>query len=278
MVGAEGNWAAEKVSRAMNKTPDFITGDQFGSLTVISGPRLKHIGGKSRCLYKAKCNCGAVKWLRKESLKIAASCGCQNIKIDLTGQRFGRLTILSSAPSINRKTHWNCVCECGQLITTRADSLIEGNTQSCGCLRTDRCPIKHGHNLGGKKTRTYTAWAGMKQRCLPNHRDAYKYHARGIGIDPRWLQFENFLADVDECPEGMSIDRYPNNNGNYEPGNTRWATPKQQANNTRRTIKVFHSGSLVTISDLVEISGKKHGRLYNLIVKRGFSAEEAIAA
>lgn len=265
----------------MNKTPDFIIGDQFGSLTVISGPRLKHIGGKSRCLYKAKCNCGAVKWLRKESLKVAVSCGCQNINIktDLIGQRFGRLTILSSAPSINKKTHWNCVCECGQLVTTRADSLIEGNTQSCGCLRINNHAVKHGHNSKKRgRTRTYNAWSGLKQRCLdPSHRDAHNYSARGITVDPRWLQFENFLADVGECPEGMSIDRYPDNDGNYEPGNTRWATPKQQANNTRRTIKVLHGGDLVTISDLVEISGKKHGRLYSLIVKQGLSAEEAIA-
>lgn len=263
----------------MRKTPDFSAGDQFGSLTVLSGPYAGRDAKKSRPFYEVVCACGAVKMLRKDSLKVALSCGCQNAKVDLIGQVFSRLTVISAAPSASKRTYWNCVCSCGKKSVVRADCLINGTTQSCGCLVTDNHSVKHGHGSVRKgRTRTYNAWVGLKQRGLnPKNRDARKYSARGITVDPRWFQFENFLEDMGECPEGMSIDRYPDNDGNYEKANCRWATPKQQANNTRRTIKVFFKGNVVTISDLVEISGKKHNKLYQLI-KRGLSAEEAIAA
>lgn len=262
------------------KKSDFSAGDRFELLQVLGGPFIRRVNRKSRHFYSVICECGATKYVRKESLRVAVSCGCLNAKVNLAGQVFGRLTVLSAAPQ--KRSHWNCKCTCGKLTTVRADSLVTGNTQSCGCLIVDRHLVKHGYGSRQRNTptqrRTYNAWAGLKQRGLNlQNRDAHKYSARGVTIDPRWLKFENFLADMGECPEGMSIDRYPDNNGNYTKENCRWATPKEQANNTRRTIKVTYQGGSVTISDLVAISGKDHRTIYDYL-KRGFSAEEAIAA
>lgn len=94
---------------------------------------------------------------------------------------------------------------------------------------------KHGHWTGNKASRTYDAWRCMKKRCYQPKNASFKSHGgRGIMVCDRWLNnFENFLADMGEAPAGLSLDRYPNNDGNYEPGNCRWATRKQQAQNRR---------------------------------------------
>lgn len=93
---------------------------------------------------------------------------------------------------------------------------------------------KHGHAPDGKPSREYRSWLSMKQRCLnPNYPQRETYAGRGITICERWMQFENFLADMGPRPPGMTLDRYPDQAGNYEPGNCRWATPKEQAANRR---------------------------------------------
>lgn len=98
---------------------------------------------------------------------------------------------------------------------------------------------RHGQSRSvatGKATPTYRSWVSMVARCNnPNASNYHLYGGRGIGVCERWSTFESFLADVGERPDGTTLDRFPNPNGHYEPGNVRWASPKQQAESRRAT-------------------------------------------
>lgn len=154
--------------------------------------------------------------------------------IDITGQRFGRLVVLRlhRRGSSGIHSRWSCLCDCGRARIASGRSLRIGRTTSCGCGR-----IAHGQ-WGSP---TYKSWHMMIQRCSNSKYDKWAYYGgRGISVCERWKNFQNFLTDMGERPIGTSLDRYPNNNGNYELTNCRWATPKQQQNNLRSNRRDAH--------------------------------------
>lgn len=150
---------------------------------------------------------------------------------DLTGQTFGRLSVVSRLGSRNGKAEWLCKCECGKQKHVTGDNLQQGQI-SCGCAKT-------GNSTHGKTdSRTYSSWRNMLNRCRNSNVPAYKnYGGRGIFVCERWHSFENFLSDMGESPTGYEIERI-DNNGNYEPSNCKWIPGEDQAKNRRCTIIV----------------------------------------
>lgn len=161
----------------------------------------------------------------------------------MIGQTFGKLTVIEAAGHLpNGKSSLKavlCKCSCGNMKVVAQVRLRNGRTKSCGCLVLEKArlskgaPVKHAQCWSP----TYSSWAGMKARCLNSKQASFKnYGGRGIKVCERWMDFRNFLQDMGERPEGMTIDRI-DVNGGYEPGNCRWATSEQQASNKRNTIQ-----------------------------------------
>jgi hypothetical protein len=168
-------------------------------------------------------------------------------KNDLAGHRCGRLLVTDQFKRVRRGSkrgdrilYWHAQCDCGRSAWIRHASLTGETTKSCGCISKENPAHRtHGHTRnepGGRKIMgaTYVCWKSMHARCSNPKQRAYAYYGgRGISVCERWNSFENFLADMGERPNPhLSIDRV-NNDGNYEPGNCRWATASEQARNKR---------------------------------------------
>ena len=160
----------------------------------------------------------------------------------MVGMKFGRWTVINSTSerTAGKMILWVCKCECGTIKTVSGTSLRMNKSKSCGCFKYDVAKIhhiKHGHENERGKSRTYTTWDNMTQRCTNPKRQEYKYYGgRGITVCDRWKDFRNFYADMGERPEHRSLDRI-NYDGNYEPSNCRWATVEEQLANRRPRTK-----------------------------------------
>lgn len=174
-------------------------------------------------------------------------------KIDLVGLHFGKLRVDRAAPSRNDRTYWMCECSCGAVISVATDALRRGMTISCGCykreLQSKLCKERMATH-GMKGTPEYKVWDTMRQRCSNPKNDKYlTYGGRGIHVCERWNDFSMFISDIGRRPSSLhSLDRI-DPNGNYEPGNVRWATQKEQQNNRRDNRKFTIDGETKTVAE-----------------------------
>lgn len=177
--------------------------------------------------------------------------------VPMQGLRFGRLVVLERAagPSVG-KIRWDCVCDCGAKTSVCGGHLRRGRTRSCGCLSieltaaTGRKCRRHGL----AHTTTWNVWASMRSRCeKPKHKSWRHYGGRGIKVCARWQSFDDFLADMGIAPAGLSIERI-DTNGDYEPGNCRWATATEQARNRRSNVHLTAFGETKILCEWTEDS------------------------
>jgi hypothetical protein len=214
-----------------------LAGQKFGRLTVIGrGERTE----KHRTTWICRCECGKNATVQTGNLTSGntTSCGCINDAVDLTGQRFGRWTVIERSGTNQFKSiMWLCRCDCGKQSRVIGYMLKSGKTQSCGCAHHEETQ-KRATTHGKWGTSEYQSWHAMLQRCGNSKHKNYKYYGgRGIKVCERWLKFENFFADMGKKPTPKhSIERNETNDG-YNPENCRWATTVEQNNNTRRNIK-----------------------------------------
>lgn len=202
---------------------------------------------------------------------------------DIKGERFNRLTALAFIrrhfrPSGQYRDVWLFGCDCGNEVEIFSYSVTSGRTKSCGCYRTEKTrerSLTHGQRVNRTYTRLITIWTNILQRCNnPNYREYYLYGGRGIKC--LWTCFEDFKRDMGPTyAPHLTIDRWPDKNGNYCKENCRWATPKQQANNTRRNRLENHNGETKTFSEWCDVFGIKYSTVTSRIT-RGMSFSEAL--
>lgn len=194
---------------------------------------------------------------------------------DLTGQRFSRLVAVSLEPGTTRagRARWLCQCDCGRTCVVDALSLKQSNTRSCGCLHRKRSSSSTRTFHGLTKTRAYQQWKAMRRRCQNENSSSFpRYGGRGIKVHPRWDDYLPFLEDMGPCPPKHTIERI-NNDGDYEPGNCRWATRYEQARNRSDNVRVA-SGRIV--ADEARLNGIKPSIVYNRVNQYGWPLEEAV--
>jgi len=191
--------------------------------------------------------------------------------IDMTGETYGRLTVLGYAGhNVGGISYWECVCVCGGSKTVQRNALRAGATTSCGCLNTERITT-HGMAYSAE----YKAYIAAQARCNNPNTDRYDRWG-GRGIEFRFKSFDEFYAELGDRPsERHSVDRFPDKNGHYEKGNVRWATPRQQTNNTDANVLITFDGRTKTKAEWCHLLGVPYYRVSTRL-RTGFSFVEAV--
>ena len=218
---------------------------------------------KKHSLYLCRCECGAEKYIDCDTVLSGRqkSCGCLRHRsqyLDITGKRFGRLTVMKYLYKKGRENYWECMCDCGNKTVVSSSALLSGNTLSCKCQRKENL-VKSRTVHNSSKTRIYHIYRGIIRRCYDTRVKNYnRYGGRGISVCDEWLDKKNGFINFKTWAlkngyrEDLSIDRI-DNNGNYEPSNCRWANDKTQCRNRRSNRLVTFQNQTRCISEWSEL-------------------------
>lgn len=265
-----------------------ITGKTFGGLFVI-----ERDANRSGYFWMCRClKCGLVYSVRADSVKLSRDgcyrCGKEKLhkpRVDLSGRVFGYLTVkrLSKRRSKAGSILWKCKCRCSKIVHVHTGSLKSKHVRSCGCLHREKAAEQAyaigiaNKTHGMTRSREYECWSRMLDRCFDKTKLAYvNYGKRGVTVCDRWKDFTLFYEDMGPRPgTEYSIDRI-NNDGNYEPGNCRWATQLQQQRNRRSNVKITYDGRTQCISEWAEEYGMPMGLVWERIQKMGWNVHDAL--
>ena len=265
-----------------------ITGQRFGKLVAL---RPLYSNKQQSMVWECQCDCG-----KKCNAPVASivfgnikSCGCGKTDAvhrrldDLTGKRFGKLTVIEYAYTKNKARHWKCLCDCGNYSYPVSNSLSMGHTKSCGCLNYEPTSTTHGLS---KKSALYFVWKELRHRCSnKNHKSYANYGGRGIRVCKEWENFKVFYdwaiengykeETLENGKNKLTIDRI-DVNGNYEPTNCRFITNKEQARNKRNNVKVIYNGEEELLFDLCERFNIDYSLVYNRVKVYKWDIEKAL--
>lgn len=205
------------------------------------------------------------------------------IHLGMIGNTYNRLTVIALVEG-SRPRKLVCRCECGTEKTFRRDHVVSGLSKSCGCLHSERsraralAGVPHKNFDDRSKTPEYGAWLGMRQRCFNKKQHKYaNYGGRGITVCERWMDFDNFLADMGPRPSSKhSLDRI-DNNGNYEPSNCRWASRTEQQNNRNVCCSLYFQGRWQTIAEWSRELGIGHSTIWERLRTQRLSMAQVLS-
>lgn len=254
---------------------------QCGQIELLSGQRLRNGAVRQHC------GCVVDPWdksaLTWEQLEASGIVDCPSHMKDIAGQVVNRLSVVGLIGRWDNKTWWRCDCACGKSATIEQYSIVHGKVMSCGCAKVDagKKRFKHGRSIGKENMLMLGKWHAMIARCHnPRVKSYPDYGGRGILVCERWRKsVDAFIEDMGFPPTPQhSLDRYPDTNGNYEPGNVRWATRHQQQRNTRKTILVTIGGETKCLKDWCAHLGLLYGTVRSRVSSYGWDVYRALAA
>lgn len=257
----------------LNKKKD-LSGSVFGDLTVLRFEGYSKKNPKWIC----KCSCGEIVSVFESGLKSGRTKNCGGVlHSKYVGKRYGRLVVLPNTKTTGNGLQYLCRCDCGKEIYSTIGNLTSENTKSCGCLSSE-IVSKRNKTHGMSGTRIYDIWSHMIARCEKPYDKRYgRYGARGISVCDEWHKFEEFYkwAISSGYKEDLTIDRI-DVDGGYCPENCRWATYKQQENNTSKNVLITFNGETKTLSEWADFYKISYKTLHQRIRVYKWDFERAV--